>query len=298
MYHCLGNHDCNLPREEVCQTLGNPKNAAYFSVKLPRGWRLLVLDTTEVNPRYETPGSDAQVAGAAFVESAKSKPGKFILIIVWANIMTYGFIYLCIYLFSGGAERVKPWGGGLGETQTQWLRRELEAATDGREKVIVASHIALSPTAARPGMSAWRSDEVSQTLESFDCVKVCVAGHDHPGGYGRTLVPDREGKYRTFGRVHYVTLEAMLEAPEGSTSYATMEVYDHEVSVVGVGQATSRRLQTSNDGVFTGVASFGERISDVMDDGGGVGRDGTDGDIVSWINRNAGRMGGPDVEIT
>ena len=206
----------------------------------------------------------------------------------------------------------------MGETQTQWLRRELEAATARREKVIVASHIALSPTAARPGMSAWRSDEVSQTLESFECVKVCVAvrvyfnsrmgncndgvfcvqGHDHPGGYGRTLVPDREGKYRTFGRVHYVTLEAMLEAPEGSTSYATMEVYDHEVSVVGVGQATSRRLQTSEDGVFTGVASFGERISDVMDDGGGVRRDGTDGDIVSWINRNAGRMGGPDVEIT
>ena len=175
VYHCIGNHDCNLPREEVCQTLGNPKNAAYFSVKLPRGWRLLVLDTTEVNPRYETPGSDAQVAGAAFVESAKSKPGKFILIIVWANIMTYGFIYLCIYLFSGGAERVKPWGGGLGETQTQWLRRELEAATARHEKVIVASHIALSPTAARPGMSAWRSDEVSQTLESFDCVKACVA---------------------------------------------------------------------------------------------------------------------------
>ena len=37
-----------------------------------------MLDTTEVNPRYETPGSDAQVAGEAFVESAKSKPGKFI----------------------------------------------------------------------------------------------------------------------------------------------------------------------------------------------------------------------------
>ena len=26
----------------------------------------------------------------------------------------------------------------------------------------------------------------------------------------------------TFGRVHYVTLEAMLEAPEGSTSYAIL----------------------------------------------------------------------------
>ena len=47
-----------------------------------------MLDTTEVNPRYETPGSDAQVAGEAFVEEAKSKPGKFILTIVWTIRMT------------------------------------------------------------------------------------------------------------------------------------------------------------------------------------------------------------------
>ena len=67
-----------------------------------------------------------------------------------------------------------------------WLARELEleAAIGGNEKAIVASHCALSRTAARPGMSAWDSDAVSATLESFDCVKVCVAGHDHPGGYG------------------------------------------------------------------------------------------------------------------
>jgi manganese-dependent ADP-ribose/CDP-alcohol diphosphatase len=57
VYHCLGNHDLNLPREEVTKTLGNPGAAAYFTVKLPRRWRLIVLDTTEVNPRYLDPGS-------------------------------------------------------------------------------------------------------------------------------------------------------------------------------------------------------------------------------------------------
>jgi len=285
VYHCVGNHDCNLPREEVCEFLGNPRSAAYFGVKLPRGWRLLVLDTTEVNPRYETPGSEAQALGEAYVKSAKSEPG--------------------------GSERVKPWGGGLGPTQTRWLENELELATERNEKVIVASHCALSRTAARPGMSAWDADAISALLEARECVKVCVAGHDHPGGYGRTLVPDREGTHRTFGRVHYVTLEAMLEAPEGGTSYAVMEVFDHEVVVKGVGAYTSRRLRTSKRGVFTGVASFGERMGDVVDEinsnndgpidrsrGGDApgGSTGGDGELIAWINRNRGKMG-PDVEI-
>ena len=196
----------------------------------------------------------------------------------------------------------------MGPAQLAWLAKELEAATERNEKVIVASHCALSRTAARPGMSAWDADTISETLESFECVKVCVAGHDHPGGYGRTLVPDGEGAYRTFGRVHYVTLEAMLEAPEGGTSYAVMEVYDHEIVVAGVGSCTSRRLRTSKRGVFTGVASFGERMGDVVDeinsdDGPGpAGGDssgastGGDGELIAWINRNRGKMG-PDVEI-
>ena len=146
-------------------------------------------------------------------------------------------------------------------------------------------------------------------MEARECVKVCVAGHDHPGGYGRTLVPDRDDTHRTFGRVHYVTLEAMLEAPEGGTSYAVMEVFDHEVIVAGAGACTSRRLRTSKRGVFTGVASFGERMGDVVDEinsnndregGGGDdspgGSTGGDGELIAWINRNRGKMG-PDVEI-
>ena len=287
VYHCVGNHDCNLPREEVCAFLGNPASAAYFGVKLPRGWRLLVLDTTEVNPRYEQPGSEAQAYGEAYVRNAKSSE-------------------------TGADENsVKPWGGGLGPKQFEWLQKELELATERHEKVIVASHCALCRTAARPGMSAWDADAISATLERFECVKVCVAGHDHPGGYGRTLVPDRDDSYLTFGRVHYVTLEAMLEAPEGGTSYAVMEVYDHEINVAGVGSCTSRRLRTSKRGVFTGVASFGERMGDVVDEinsnndgpidrsqGGDApgGSTGGDGELIAWINRNRGKMG-PDVEI-
>ena len=123
MYHCLGNHDLNLPRQEVTKTLRNPGGAAYFSVKLPRKWRLVVLDTTDLNPRYLEPGSVEQAEGEAYVRAAKA---------------------------DGKALDVRPWGGGVGPTQMEWLRQELRQAEEAGERVLVASHNALTSTAARP----------------------------------------------------------------------------------------------------------------------------------------------------
>ena len=303
VYHCLGNHDLNLPREEVTKILGNPGNAAYFVKRLPRRWRLVVLDTTEVNPRYLEPGSEAQAAGEKFVREAKAKAKA-------KNADAGDGVGE-----EGGGE-VKPWGGGLGPEQMSWLLSQLRDAEEAGDRVIVASHISLSTTGARPGMAAWNAADIAPILEASPAVAVCVAGHDHPGGYGRTLVKDREGLYNTFGRVHYVTLEAMLEAPEGSTSYAVLEVYDHEVAVKGVGSATSRRLQVSPDGVFTGIATFGRAV-DVMEDGleggGGEGSSGagrgaglggdssSDMGLLDWINANRGNInigdGGGDIEL-
>jgi hypothetical protein len=222
----------------------------------------------------------------------------------------------------------------------QWLASELRDAEKNGERVIVASHVPLSRTAARPGMAAWNCDEVSALLEASPAVALCVAGHDHPGRYGRTLVPAsdaarRDGSsekkvgggestysYKTFGRVHYVTLEAMLEAPEDGNAFAALEVYDHEVIVNAGGvtrgffgdkysatslkknsarstknYATDRRLRVSPRGRFTGVASFSERVP-----GSPGSRDDRDGasasirvagsnqqavDLLDWINANA-----------
>ena len=98
-----------------------------------------------------------------------------------------------------------------------------------------------------PLLTPFNSTPISSLVwndpKACPAVALCVAGHDHPGGYGRTLVINPKDGLHTFGRVHHVTLEAMLEAKRGSTSYATLEVYDHDVAVVGVGAATSRRLQ-------------------------------------------------------
>ena len=342
--HCLGNHDlCVKTRELALEILYGGKSSnvsgantptrelSYFSKKLPRKWRLLVLDTTELNPRWAGVGSEAQRRCEAFVVERNNSVNS-----VSSGVSSGDETSV----FDPYQTNLKPWGGGLGPTQMQWLASELRDAEKNGERVIVASHVPLSRTAARPGMAAWNCDEISALLEASPAVALCVAGHDHPGRYGRTLVPAsdaarRDGSsekkvgsgestysYKTFGRVHYVTLEAMLEAPEDGNAFAALEVYDHEVIVNAGGvtrgffgdkysatslkknsarstknYATDRRLRVSPRGRFTGVASFSERVP-----GSPGSRDDRDGasasirvagsnqqavDLLDWINANA-----------
>ena len=319
--HCLGNHDLNVEsRERALEILYGGETSlvsgaktptselSYFSRKLPRGWRLVVLDTTELNPRWAPVGSEAQRRCEAFVEERNDVSGN-------AGLESPDGKRLDAY-----RARLKPWGGGIGETQMEWLRATLASAAENGERVVVASHAPLSRTAARPGMAAWNCDEVSALLEASPAVALCVAGHDHPGRYGRTLVPSAQlhSGYKTFGRVHYVTLEAMLEAPADGNAFAALEVYDHEVIVnaggaargffgnkhalvkrgeattsplrprdargdgvsvadaasSGKNHATDRRLRVSPRGRFTGVAGFSERVP-----GSPSGEDGTNESI-------------------
>jgi 3',5'-cyclic AMP phosphodiesterase CpdA len=255
--HCLGNHDLNVEsRERALEILYGGETSlvsgaktptrelSYFSRKLPRGWRLVVLDTTELNPRWAPVGSEAQRRCEAFVEERNAgrglespdgtrPPGNDP-----AEDLPppRASPQKCLDVYRTG---LKPWGGGIGDAQMEWLRATLASAAENGERVIVASHVPLSRTAARPGMAAWNCDEVSALLEASPAVALCVAGHDHPGRYGRTLVPSAQlhSGYKTFGRVHYVTLEAMLEAPADGNAFAALEVYDHEVIVNAGGAA-------------------------------------------------------------
>lgn len=47
-HHVLGNHCLSVPRATVLKKLGIPE-CGYYSVALPAGWRLVVLDTTEMS---------------------------------------------------------------------------------------------------------------------------------------------------------------------------------------------------------------------------------------------------------
>jgi hypothetical protein len=243
MFHCVGNHDCNVGKEVFLSAVN--AEAAYYSASMPRGWRLIVLDTTDLNPRYVSRDAPEFDAAMRFAQDAVDE----------------------------GREDVVPWGGGIGPVQFDWLRDELNDAAAKRERVIVASHNALHRDAARYQMSAWNSDEVSDLIESSGCVKICLAGHDHPGHY----------HYRN--DVHYVTLEAMLEAAEGETSFAFLDVYEHDAVLTGVGVASSRRMRVSPPGVFTGIATFGAaEIGAIAGSGSDARVETSSMGLVDWIN--------------
>ena len=239
--HCLGNHDLNVEsRERALEILYGGETSlvsgaktptselSYFSRKLPRGWRLVVLDTTELNPRWAPVGSEAQRRCEAFVEERNDVSGN-----------------------AGLGESRRKTAGRDAPRALKTLGRGYRRDADGMAACDVSVGggkrrarrrrvaRALSRTAARPGMAAWNCDEVSALLEASPAVALCVAGHDHPGRYGRTLVPSAQlhSGYKTFGRVHYVTLEAMLEAPADGNAFAALEVYDHEVIVNAGGAA-------------------------------------------------------------
>jgi hypothetical protein len=82
-----------------------------------------------------------------------------------------------------------------------------------------------------------------------------------------------------------VTLEAMLEAAEGETSFAFLDVYEHDAVLAGVGVASSRRMRVSPPGVFTGIATFGAaEIGAIAGSGSDARVETSSMGLVDWIN--------------
>src|SRR5690606_4739266 len=72
------------------------------------------------------------------------------------------------------------WNGGIGQAQLKWLEKELQKASDIKQKVAVFCHYPLLPFEAH---ALWNSEEVLAILSKFSCVKVYMNGHNHAGNY-------------------------------------------------------------------------------------------------------------------
>lgn len=73
---------------------------------------------------------------------------------------------------------------------------------------------------------AWNYDEVLQVLDRHPCVGAVIAGHDHSGGYARSM-----------HGVHHITLEGVIETPLDSVSFATVDIHDRGLMLRGFGRA-------------------------------------------------------------
>ncbi|KAK9838820.1 hypothetical protein WJX74_003943 [Apatococcus lobatus] len=171
MHHTFGNHCLSLPRDMMLRRLGMP--ASFYAVDIEPGWRLLVLDTTEMSGHSGYPKDSKLGEEAAAYQEA--------------------------HPLSEQEPHMHGWNGGIGSDQMRWLRQQLQRADADGVNVICSCHHQLGPGAARATHMAWNHKSILEVILGGACVKLVLSGHDHMGGYACI-----QGK-------HFVTLEALLE---------------------------------------------------------------------------------------
>ena len=208
-HHLLGNHCLDVPKAHIMTRLRIPATppTAYYTAPLAPGWRLVVLDTTEMSGH-----SQAEPGSVAEREAAE---------------------YLAAHPLNDDNPQSSDWNGGCTSVQLAWLADVLDAAAAAGERVIVAGHHQAGPGASvRRSHAAWNHAAIRAVLtRPASPVVLYLAGHDHEGGY------------EAGGGVHWVTVEAMCEAPPGSNAYCVVHCHGDRVEVEGVGSVTSRMLK-------------------------------------------------------
>ena len=117
--------------------------------------------------------------------------------------------------------QMSDWNGGITSAQMEWLKQQLAAAEAGGERVIVACHHQVGARAARDSHMAWNHEDISKVLVASPAFVLGLSGHDHLGGYAswESEIEGGIGGEKGKRRKHFVTVEALLEAPSGSNAY-------------------------------------------------------------------------------
>ena len=194
-YHVLGNHDFPISSDEVVDLLGMTNQYYWFR---RGGWRFVVLNTSDISLHANPKGSE------------KYEQAQKIL----------------ADLTQRGAINAKTYNGAVGDEQLGWLRRVLDMAEQGGEKVIVFSHMPVYPKNAH---NAWNDQTLINVFESHHNVVAYFSGHNHYGNYGA-----KSG-------VHYVTCRGMVELD--SNAYSTVRVYPGRLEIDGYGREPDRILK-------------------------------------------------------
>lgn len=165
-------------------------------------WRFIVLDTMRVSVLGLEP-SDPRLA-AASERLAALKAAKH--------------------------PNATSWNGGVGAPQRDWLAGELAAAVAAGERAIVIGHHPLLAAASSEHHLAWDHEQVRQVLAASPASFVYISGHCHAGGFASDA------------GIHHLTLKGMVEAPEGSNTYARLRLFADRLELDGVGLEPDRVL--------------------------------------------------------
>ena len=186
-YHVLGNHDFNgMDRATLMKKLGMKK--AYYDFKKGK-IRFVVLDTNEISLNGGWPETSANyILAKDMLDKAKQN----------------------------NAPNATEWNGAVSDQQKQWLKDVLINAQENEQKVVVFGHHPVLPKDDK--YTLWNADDITEILESNDCVVAYLNGHRHKDGY-----QFQDG-------VCYVTIEGLVEA-ENKNVYAVVWVYSDRLLI-------------------------------------------------------------------
>jgi hypothetical protein len=202
--HCVGNHECCLPRGALYRELNiadsvSDDGCLYYHWSVGR-WRFIVLDTYDVSS-IAWPEDNAHYREALVLQAER-------------GLGTDPEVQ-CVpsQKASGACSNITYWNGGIGAEQLLWLRRTLDDVRVQRQAALVFGH---TPLLAEAGDVAGRyhvynGGEVGKVLAGGPAVAY-ICGHFHEGGYHQ----DVDG-------VHHVTIEGAVQA-EVPQCHAILEV--------------------------------------------------------------------------
>lgn len=200
--HVIGNHCLSAGRHKFLERLCQP--SCYRQLQVAPGWHLILLDTTEVSGHSGYP-ADSEMG----LEAVQ---------------------YLAAHPLSDAEPHMSPWNGGISRQQLRWLEVQLADAAGAGDRCLIAAHHQVGKGAARHTHMAWNHEAIKEVLLASPSFVAFFAGHDHMGGY--SCIDGR----------HFVTLEAMLEAPEGGNAFAFVSCGNGRLQIDGQGSVTSRTL--------------------------------------------------------
>ena len=196
-YHVLGNHDFEVKdslKEKVLQQL-NIKNRYYSFVE--KDWRFIVLD-----------GNDLSFHGA-LTETKKQQTDSIFNLLKGKKLPF-----------------VKKWNGGLSTHQLEWIRAQLDTATQKNQKVGFYCHFPIFPIDQH---NIWNREQFLSLIKPYKNVKLFFNGHNHAGAY------------QLVDNVHYLTFKGMVDT-ENTSAFAKVKFDEDTIFVQGFDREISRKL--------------------------------------------------------
>jgi len=196
VYHVIGNHDLAVKKNELEQVPAKLNLTETWYSFTEKGWCFIFLNGNDIT--FHSNNHEI-VREAEEITDKLKKEGK---------------------------PNFYDWNGGIGSKQLERLEKELQKASDKKQKVAIFCHYPLLPFEAH---ALWNSEEVLTILTKYSCVKMYMNGHNHAGNYAFQ------------NGIHFVNVKGMVET-ETENAFSVISFANDKIEIKGFGREESRSI--------------------------------------------------------